>query len=312
MRTLSRIRCAGLALFSAISINISISITAHAETFALLMGASGYPSLQSGLRLNGPANDVRLMKSKLLELGIPPSHIQILADGISSDMPTRNNILHGMKSLAQKANARDWVVIYWAGHGSVQPGKESNGFDEILLPYDIGQWDGTMGTVKNAIVDDEIGIILDDFSRKGIYVWVIFDTCHAGGMNREDILCSSTNCPMERGVEPRQLRIPRERINAMYQRGVIDTPPKHPATPQPKQIHFFAVQPHQTTMEKPIGDGGSYLGVFTHRLANALTHWDGDFIKLEKSIREKYPHNSPVQPVLQGYTSQIPHFPVKK
>lgn len=311
MKALSHIRYAGFALFAAINISMSVSITAHAEVFALLMGASGYPSLRSDLRLNGPANDVRLMRNKLLGLGISSNNIQILADGVSSDIPTRHNILHGMRSLVQKANPQDWVIVYWAGHGSVQPGNESNGFDEILLPYDIGQWDEKVGAVKNSILDDEIGIILDKFSNKGVYVWVIFDTCHAGGMNREDALCSPAGCPMERGVEPRQLRIPRERIDAMY-RGATDTPPKHPIEPQTKQIHFFAVQPHQTTMEKPIGDGGSYFGVFTYHLANALTHWNGDFRKLEQYIRSKYAPHSPVQPVFQGNISQIPHFPIKK
>lgn len=308
--TIHRIRYALLVLLSAISMNINTSSTAHAETFALLMGVSGYPSVRSDLRLQGAANDVRIMKDRLLELGISSNHLRILADGVSgsSNMPTRNNILNELQNLTQKVHAGDWIVIYWAGHGSVQPGKESNGFDEIFLPYDIGQWDGEIGSVKNAILDDEIGNILDEFSRRNIYVWAIFDTCHAGGMNREDD-CSPAGCPIERAIPPRILGIPQERMNRIRSgNSNVSIPPKELTSPQPKQVHFFAVDSHQKTREEP-KNGGQYYGVFTYYLAHALKNWDGDFSKLQKTIKSNYSPHAITKPVFQGST---PNFPVKR
>lgn len=305
---INRIRYVVLVLLSAIGININIS-TAHAETFALLMGVSGYPSVRSDLRLRGAANDVRIMKDRLLEMGISSNQIRILADGVSGsiNMPTRNNILNELQNLTQKVHAGDWVVIYWAGHGSVQPGKESNGFDEIFLPYDIGQWDGEIGSVKNAILDDEIGNMLETFSRRNAYVWAIFDTCHAGGMNREDD-CSPEGCPIERAISPHILKIPSDKIKKMRSGNGTSVPSKDLLPPPPKQIHFYAAPPHQKTRKEP-KEGDQYYGVFTYHLSNALKNWDGDFSKLQKTIKGSYKPYAITKPAFQG---SVPNFPVKR
>src|SRR5437870_1015166 len=76
-------------------------------------------------------------------------------------LPTRANIERQFRRLAQVANAGDQVVIHMGGHGSQQPEKkdspdpEPNGLDEVFLPRDVGAWNET--TIKNAIIDDEIG-----------------------------------------------------------------------------------------------------------------------------------------------------------
>ena len=96
-----------------------------------------------------------------------------------------------MKALAGKAQKGDFVVLFFAGHGSQQPARnlgpsnpESDGLDEIFLPRDIGKWSDTAGEVQNAIVDDELGVLITNIRNRGAFVWAIFDTCHSGTITR--------------------------------------------------------------------------------------------------------------------------------
>lgn len=95
---------------------------ALAASHALLVGISGYPALPPALRLAGPANDVLLMHSALVCLGMPARDITILADQVpAAALPTRANAPQALARLTQQARAGDWVVVYLAGHGSHQP-----------------------------------------------------------------------------------------------------------------------------------------------------------------------------------------------
>ena len=77
--------------------------------------------------------------------------------------------------------------------------------NEIFLPRDTKHWDGTAGTVVNAITDDEIANYLESFRAKGVFVWLVFDSCHSGTMTRStwrsrklapSALVSKTNGPL--------------------------------------------------------------------------------------------------------------------
>ncbi len=166
---------------------------ASAANHALLVGVSNYPSLSPQLQLTGPKNDVELMHGLLQRRGFAAGNIRVLADGsrISHGDPIRANILNELKAITGKAQKGDYIFLFFAGHGSQQPAKdlgpnnpEPDGLDEIFLPRDIGKWDGGAHTVQNAIVDDELGVIVTTMRNKGAFVWAIFDTCHSGTITR--------------------------------------------------------------------------------------------------------------------------------
>jgi hypothetical protein len=135
-----------------------LAAPAHAEMRALLVGVSGYPTLDKRYQLEGPRNDVRLMREVLLQRGFPAAQITLLADGLSEAPPTRDNILAALDRLAGAAQPGDTVFIHFAGHGSQQPvdrntpeGKdEPDGLSETFLPLDVGRWDGSVHTVSCA------------------------------------------------------------------------------------------------------------------------------------------------------------------
>ena len=116
-----------VCIFSAIS-----AIDAHAETHALLIGVSNYPSLSQSKRLRGPANDVQIMRASLLQSGVANSEITTLADGVfipsakpnqvgkHETIPTKQNIIANLRALAQRVKPGDWVIVYFSGHGSQQ------------------------------------------------------------------------------------------------------------------------------------------------------------------------------------------------
>lgn len=166
-----------------------ISAPAVALQRALIVAVSSYPNLAPYRQLAGPKNDAREMVDFLVRFQrLERSDITLLADGVvgRDGEPTRAAIMRALAGLALQAQPGDIVWIYLAGHGSQQPqprGRaepEPDGLDEIFLPQDVGRWDGEIGAVKNAIIDDEIGQSLALIRRAGADVTIIFDTCHAG------------------------------------------------------------------------------------------------------------------------------------
>ncbi len=146
--------------------------------------------------LKGPPNDVTLMWRALSKRGF--SDITVLADGLaagpefpkSSGDPTRAAILGAFSALGERASAGDLVLVYYSGHGTEQPVRNSSqdaergNLDQVILPLDAGAYDRAAETIKNGIVDDEIGAALDKIRARGADVWVVVDACHAGSMTR--------------------------------------------------------------------------------------------------------------------------------
>ena len=136
-------------------------------------------------------------------------------------MPTRTAILNGLKALAEKAQAGDFVVFQFSGHGSTQPvtdpaaqiEPEPDGRDQVLLPRDAGRYDAALKSIRNAIIDDELALALDAIRLKGATVWAVIDACHAGTVTRSigesvtrAVRASTLGVPAEAGPSRRGIR----------------------------------------------------------------------------------------------------------
>lgn len=183
---------------------------------ALLVGCTTYDH-HPDLSLEGPANDVVLMRQTLIErLDFSPERIRTLSESPDAvGRPTRANIEAQFKRLAAEVRPGDQVVVLLGGHGSQQPDQdhdsavdpEPDGQDEIFLPCDVKGWAG--GTVANAIVDDELGRWTRAIAGQGVFVWMIFDSCHSGTALRELKLGGKDSDPFKvRNVLPAGLGIP--------------------------------------------------------------------------------------------------------
>jgi len=265
-----------------------LATNCHAKVMrALLVGVSEYPKLSKQLQLKGPRNDVLHVVDVLNQRGFAHENITVLADGVDgAALPTRKNILEELVHLANTANKDDFVFLYFAGHGSQQPAflktgagqAEENGLYETFLPRDIGQWDGSFGTVENAIIKTELRDAVDRITAKGAFVWAIFDTCHSATLVRGE-----TTGVMDRYVNPATLGVPENMMKMAKQRELqtasdlitkqVSEKTTSNTTDSGGSVFFYATQASQGAPEIVLPKGrvdGKSLGLFSYTVMQAL------------------------------------------
>lgn len=331
---------ARILVFAVFCFGICSVNAAFATSYALLVGVSGYPSLPEKMRLRGPVNDTQLMRGVLLKSGFSSGNITVLADSVkaSKALPTRANILAELKLLALHAQPGDWMVIYLSGHGSQQPQfysgqvyQEPDGLDEIFLPYDVTSWNGKVGKVTGALLDDELGQAFQAIKRRGAHVWSIFDTCHAGGMSKAAVQIGfdANDGPHWRYVKPADLGIPPElmqRARRNYAEKSIN-PRLKPSVDREMAsgslVVFSSSQKNEPSAEESLPDilsnsesstlKNQRFGVFTWHLAQALPKWNGTYRVLAGMIDERYRHVRPFPtPLFEGALQINPHLAVSR
>lgn len=244
------------------------TVSMAAETRAVLVGVSDYTFLD--VDLAGPRNDVRLFAQTLVDRKVLPEHITVLTDtpaglaaGIKTALPTRQNILQALDDLALKGQPGDTAVFYFSGHGAQMPdanGDEQGGYDEIFLPSDARKWNGSIGTVENAIIDDELQQKALAILKTGTKLVAILDACHSGTGFR-----AVPSKSVERYLDPAVLGVPEN--------------PDEQATRMPETalpgsfVFLYSSQSNQRSFEYPLGTDDAteeWYGDFTRNLVLAL------------------------------------------
>ncbi len=250
------------------------------DHYAMLVACTKYDHLPKACWLEGPANDVVLLRELLVKhFGFPDQNVVTLSEAAGKDRrPTRANIEHEFHSLAEKAKPGDMVVITLSGHGSRQPEKdpppdpkyaEPDGLDETFLPCDIKDWDSEAGTVTNAIIDDDIRIWTKAITDKGASVWLVADSCHSGDLLR--------GLEKRREVKPEELKVPKEAIEAAQARAAKRGRSRGNAAPHPRDVDesaqhlvaIYAARTSEETIEKPMPGGKSY-GLLSYTICQIL------------------------------------------
>ena len=265
-----------------------LSSHAEAKTRMLLIGVADYNE-ESGIRdLLGPRNDVSIMWRLFKSRGVDPKDITVLSDGVpqGAEYPVLNgtatigNIRAAFDKIAAETGPDDDFVFYYSGHGTRQPDNdpaaeiepEADGYDQVLLPSDVGPYDPTGGGITNALVDDELGEKLNAIRAKGTFVWAIIDSCHSGTVTRGD--------SVTRSIDPASLGVPEKSETAASatrggtRKGAIVSKNENDL------VGFYAVDAFDEAIERPftgynmpmVGDGKTQrMGVFTNALHHALT-----------------------------------------
>ena len=305
---------------------------ALAERHALLVGVSNYPALDAKLQLEGPKNDIPLIRSVLERRGFAAGNMQVLADGVTGAAdPNRIAVLAAMDQLVAKSRSGDFAFIYFAGHGSQMPAdrstpqgkREGDGLHEIFLPRDVGKWNDTVGAVQNAIVNHELVDRLDALTSKGVFVWAIFDACHSA------MLMRSAGDPevRYRQVEPSALGIPKAKLDAAEAdaiksrgtdnatvQGAVEVTERGKASGNGGFVAFYAAQTTETTPEMRLPAGHPNrkpYGLFGYTLAEALSTVDGvSYRQLGQHVLQRYAAlgmNAPT-PLFSGTHLDAPIF----
>jgi len=302
-----------------------------AETRAILIGVSKFDHLKIA-PLEGPLNDVALMGVALQARGLEGRQIIKLTDySAESYKPRRANILRVFAETAKASLANDVVIVYFSGHGAQVPqpkpvpkGRwvEPDGLDEVFLTRDTKMWDKKSQRVEGALLDDEIGDALEAFTKKGVHVWAIFDSCHAGDMVRGTTM--TDGAPILRGVDATALGVSTSAVRAATLRGASQRSSRSgplgrmvlPRTVTSKAqsgklIAFYATQPDEAAPEElfPYPDSFADLrsrsvngrfGVFTWELAGAIGQVHRSYAELAKAITVRYESRPFPTPQFEG------------
>jgi hypothetical protein len=230
--------------------------------------------------LDGSVNDAEAMADLLTspKFGFPATNVVLLTNPaapqpragikiLAADQTTHDGILAAMqKYLVDVPQKGDTVVFYDASHGSLRVNSQGNKLtvlvngkyvhaDSTLVPSDAykGGYD---------VRDREMTRIFNAALDKGVYLTVIFDSCHSGGISR--------------GIGP----VYRERALAFDSRDINEAPatlPNGDPVPAPTDrtdnpaLVFSAAQQDQTAKEMPVGDKATEPhGAFTAALLEAL------------------------------------------
>ena len=226
-----------------------------AEVRALLIGVGDYAVLDADLQ--GPPADVALMARVLAGRGV--SDIRRLSTAPKEVVPTRAAILAAMADLAGAAQAGDTVLFYFSGHGAQAPdasGDEGGGYDEILLPADAAGWKGSIGSVENALIDDELQLWAQGMLSRGVQVVGLMDACHSATGFR-----AVGGQGVARGLSAQALGIPAEAPNAPRAEG---------EGLSGAFVFLYSSQSDQRSFEYPLPDGSAWHGAFTLALAEVL------------------------------------------
>ncbi len=287
---------------------LCLPLPASAENYALLIGASTYDNLDERFWLTGPAHDVDLVRTYLTQAApVPfaPENVIALADGVeNAGMPTLQGIRDGFAQLAVQAQPGDFIYLHFSGHGTqapaLNPETEIDGLDEMFLPVDIGPWNDTVGTVENALVDDEIGELIGSLRAKGATVWAVFDACHSGTVTRaapadgEEVRL--------RKLSPDALNVPDSALadtEGTASRALADPRQRPPSPVQADAaegdgafVAFFAAQTTEVTTEKRLPRGAPdrrSQGVFTYTIFETLAANPGvTYRQLGQEVLRKY------------------------
>lgn len=296
---LRRARRALFGLGAGIGLTLAPADPAAAVERALLIGVTDYAAGSGITNLEGPRNDVSALWRLLRGRGVEPGAITVLAQNLPAGAeyptpagaPTRAEILRQMDELAKSAKRGDTVIVYYSGHGTVQPDTdpagesepEPGGFDQVLLPADAGAFDAATKTVRNGIIDDEFGAAIEKIRAKGALVWAIVDACHSGSVTR-----AGNPDEVSRGVSPEALGIPEpsaERASATRgmpaeRAGMVPPKPRPDGSGFGALVGFYAVDSWSLAIERPFSgydapmigaSGKEKMGVFTYFLHRAMT-----------------------------------------
>ena len=307
------------AVCTAVSVSVLECAAAPVDR-ALLIAVGSYEYLRIA-PLKGPRNDVLAMRRALQHLNVEPSRIVELSDDAPTHrLPSRANILRALKELQQVAQRGETVLLYWSGHGAqipqalpLKPGAwvEPDGLDEVFITRDSKLWDNATRRVSGALLDDDIGDAVASLATKGVNVWAIFDTCHAGDMLRSARRVEPGT--VWRGVTLDELGIPPLRQPNPGKRQPRQPPPAKRSFLDDSRISrdmgagpgvgqviaFYATYPDERAPEMPLPDlnhpSGSpsgakaYFGLFTWSIATSLmASVEPTFRELTTAVKERY------------------------
>ena len=275
---------------------LAVGCGANATQRALLVGVSELVNQPPAMWLRAPRNDVILMRDALLKQGFAAANMVLLADGVEgAELPDAARVHAALTRTLQSAQAGDFVVLYFSGHGTrtKDPAKsyqEPDGLAEQFLARDARG--GVGADVAGGIRDVDVEAWINAFLAKDVFVWAVFDTCSATSMTRgaadqDTAVAAELNDEVRfRGIHFNQL------LRGAAADKALPTPVQTTVTPKARYVAFFASESHQVTPElrlpRKSRDAAPH-GLLTWAIADALGRKPATWRDLFGSVLALYP-----------------------
>ena len=165
-----------------------LALPCLAENYAMLVGVRQVKAAKPSPVLEGIANDLELGREIAQRLGVADRNTLVFSDTGAGRPATRPHVETALQTLLEQTRPGDFVLLYLSGHGVQQPSPipditEPDRLDEVFLLEDSQPWEPGKGIV-NGLTDKEIRRWLAALDSKRVVVWMVADTCHAGGIAR--------------------------------------------------------------------------------------------------------------------------------
>lgn len=248
--------------------------------------------------LKGPTNDIRSMKSVLLEVGFDEITL------CENDAATRQGILDSWRDLNERIQSNDTVVIYYSGHGGLvkppSPPHDETGAvlvpsnpRQFIVPTDYGE---TSLHDFRGILDVELSAWLRKTSAVTANVTLILDCCHSGSIARDPGL----------GLLARQRSLGKMQYHALLaHQALFET--QHPVyldddtwdTTLNQAVRIFAVVADEKAWEHA-GDDDNWAGAMTRALVQTLrtmsgtrSTWRATLARVRELVGVRFPQQHP-------------------
>ena len=161
------------------------------EFYGLLIGINDYID-DNVADLKYCEADASSMKDSLLQNGWDEADLTMLLGSGA----TKAAIISGLTSMVALAGERDYILVYFSGHGITiadTNGDEADGTDEALVPVDY-----VSGNDLTLITDDELNEIFSFCkTAKGAF---IVDSCYSGGLVNKSLSATGVRVKHIEGV----------------------------------------------------------------------------------------------------------------
>ncbi|KAI9438579.1 caspase domain-containing protein [Lactarius indigo] len=151
----------------------------------LLIGTNYSTHPDSQFRLKWGVRDAHEIAHFLHKsFGIEGNNMRVLTDDQPGNLPTKTNILAGMRWLAEGAQTGDTLFFYFSGHAAqiMDTYGVEDGLDECICAMDYkgnGQFQPGPAT-PGVILDDDIHDIMVKTLPRGCRLTAVLDCCHSG------------------------------------------------------------------------------------------------------------------------------------
>lgn len=251
-------------------------------------------------------NDVALVRAALEHHGFRSADIRVLRDA-EADLA---GIRAALRRLVRDTREGDVVVIHYSGHGhritndDPEEDEESDGFDEVLVPYGAPDefYEGYDGSLH--LRDDELGTVLAELraraGRSGNVV-VFLDACYSGTGTRGggDLPARGAEEPLGPPARPARANSGSRGAPEDAERTGIDVG-RGPATRGGTEalapfVVFSAASARQMAYETWDVDGRTKVGSLSYAIARTLptagpgTTYRALFAQIARSLSGKVP-----------------------